>query len=148
MNKGTKGKKWKLGSGLNLPMWEQRDGNRRGFDTKVIRSERNFPSPVRRIEKWCRVTAPHAGVKIKARGSALFLRKWLFWPHARLRPTREIARLGWRSEEREGEGRRVTPRSLAEVFTGCDTAKWTVLKMLSVVYLNGYMEHCLVFPAT
>lgn len=112
-NLGTKVNKWKLGSGLNPPKREQRDGTRRGFDTKVIRSERNFSFPVRLIEKCCWVTAPHAGVKIKARGSALFCGCGSFGrapapdpERARPQPTRERAESGEgrrrRSEERVG----------------------------------------------
>lgn len=81
---------WKLGSGLKLPharaAWRGGGG---GLDTKVAASERNFSFPVRLIEKCCWVTAPHAGVKIKACGSTLFCGRGSAGRAPHPRPTRE-----------------------------------------------------------
>lgn len=115
---------WKLGSGLKLLMREQRDSNRRGFDTKVAKSERDFSFPVRLIEKCCWVTAPHAGVKIKACGSTLFCGCGSFGRAPHPRPTRErgvgggVGGVGGSFGGDGGPG--VMLRSLAEVFTECN----------------------------
>lgn len=96
--KGTKASSRKFGIWAETPP-SMRDGSRRvgrgrRFDTKVAKSQRSVSLPAALIEKCCWVTAPHAGVKIKARGSATSS-----WPSATSSPDTG-------ERERSGEGRR------------------------------------------
>lgn len=91
-----------------------------GVDTKVAKSQRNFSLPVRLIEKGCWVTAPHAGVKIKACGATLRCGCGPTGraPHPRTTQEREVG--GGEEVAFGGDGGSgVTLRSLAEALTQC-----------------------------